>query len=314
MQDKVCDKKIKHYSIEKKQAKWGFLFTLPCLIFFAVFAFYPIIYAFITSLTNRRAISRTWDFVGLENYVYIFTKDNGGFPLSNSIRATLTFTIGTFIPMIVISLIVAVFLMQLRKNKQRGFFQLAYYTPAVLSSVVAAAIWMIIFDPRGLMNQVSNFVRGTSGVDYQWLVNPVMLQISTMMVYFWKYIGYFVILFITGLASIPPTIYEAATVDGASRWKCFWRITLPLLKPTTVMVSIMAMLQCLKTFSTQYMFHQGGAARQPIDVITMNIYFTGIRNGRLGRACAISMVLFVIMLVLAYLQLALTRSSEDVEY
>ncbi len=314
MKDKGRNRKVNHYSIERKQARCGFLFTVPRIVFFAVFAFYPIIYAFVTSLTNRRAISRTWDFVGFENYVYIFTKDNGGFPLSNSIRATLTFTIGTFIPMIIISLIVAVFLMQLRKNKHRGFFQLAYYTPAVLSSVVAASIWLILFDPRGLMNQISNIVCGTSGVDYQWLVDSMMLQVSTMMVYFWKYIGYFVILFITGLASIPPTIYEAATVDGASRWKCFWRITLPLLKPTTVMVSIMAMLQCLKTFSTQYMFHQGGAARQPIDVITMNIYFTGIRNGRLGRACAMSMVLFVIMLVLAYLQLALTRSGEEVEY
>ncbi len=307
-------RKLKKYSIEKKQARWGFLFTIPCLIFFAIFAFYPILYALETSFTNRRAMDRTWSFAGFDNYKYIFTGNNGGFPLSNSIRATLEFTVGTFIPMIVVSLIIATFLLMLRHDRQRGFFQLAYYTPAVLSSVVAAAIWMILFDPRGIVNQLSNFVCGTSGKNYNWLVNPTMLQISTMIVYFWKYIGYFVILFITGLAAIPPTIYEAATVDGASRWRSFWTITLPLLKPTTVMVSIMAMLQCLKTFSTQYMFHQGGAARQPIDVITMNIYFTGIRNGRLARACSMSIVLFLIMLLLSYLQLAVTRSSEDVEY
>ena len=304
----------KGYSIERKQAKWGLIFTIPCLVFFAVFSFYPIINALLTSLTNRRAISRTSEFVGFENYIYIFTKDNGGFPLSNSIRATLIFTIGTFIPMIVASLIIATFLMQLRKDRYRGFFQLMYYTPAVLSSVVAASIWMIMFDPRGLVNQLSNFVMRTSGVDYNWLVDSTMLQISTMLIYFWKYIGYFVILFITGLASIPNTIYEAATVDGSSRWHTFWKITLPLLKPTTAMVSIMAMLQCLKTFSTQYMLHQGGSSRFPIDVITMNIYFTGIRNGRLGRASAMSIVLFLIMLLFTYIQLRLTRSSEDVEY
>ena len=216
--------------------------------------------------------------------------------------------------MIIASLIIATFLMQLRKDKYRGFFQLMYYTPAVLSSVVAASIWMIMFDPRGLVNQLSNFVMRTSGVDYNWLVDSTMLQISTMMIYFWKYIGYFVILFITGLASIPNTIYEAATVDGSSRWHTFWKITLPLLKPTTAMVSIMAMLQCLKTFSTQYMLYQGGSSRFPIDVITMNIYFTGIRNGRLGRASAMSIVLFLIMLLFTYIQLRLTRSSEDVEY
>ncbi|MGD1816671.1 MAG: carbohydrate ABC transporter permease [Pleomorphochaeta sp.] len=306
-------KKEKKYSIEQKQAKWGLLFTLPCVVFFAIFSFYPIINAFITSLTDAKVLSRTREFVGLKNYIYLFTKDNGGFSLENSMRATLTFTIGTFIPMVVVSLIIAVLLMQLRKNRHRGFFQIAYYMPAVLSSVVAAAIWMILFDPRGLFNQFSNFLMMTTGKDYGWLVNPTMLQTSTMIVYFWKYIGYFVILFITGLASIPPTLYEAAIVDGSTKWHTFWKITLPLLKPTVLLVSVMAMLQCLKTFSTQYMFHQGGAARQPIDVITMNIYFTGIRNGRIARASAMSIILFVIMLLLTLLQFKVSN-SDDVEY
>ena len=94
----------KKFSIEKQQAKWGFAFTIPCLLFFAVFSFYPIISAFITSLTNRDAIKRTWDFIGLDNYVYLFTQSNGGFSLINSLKATGIFTIGTFIPMVVVSL------------------------------------------------------------------------------------------------------------------------------------------------------------------------------------------------------------------
>lgn len=303
----------KKFSIERREARWGFLFTVPCLIFFALFSFYPIISAFITSLTNKEVFSRTSEFIGLKNYIYLFTKENGGFSLANSMRATITFTLGTFIPMVIISLIIAVFLMQLRKTRYRGFFQIGFYLPAVLSSVVAAAIWMILFDPRGLINQFSNFLMATSGQDYGWLINSRMLQISTMIVYFWKYIGYFVILFITGLASIPPTLYEAATVDGSNRWTTFWRITLPLLKPTVLLVSVMAMLQCLKTFSTQYMFQQGGTARQPIDVITMNIYFTGIRHGKLGRASAMSIILFIIMLLLTILQFRVSK-SDDVEY
>ena len=306
-------KKIKTYSIERRQAIWGFLFTVPCLVFFAVFAFYPIISAFLTSLTNRKAISRNYSFVGLENYVYIFTKGNGGFSLMNSLRATLEFTIGTFVPMVVVSLFVAVLLSQLRKPGHSKFYELCFYTPAVLSSVVAATIWMILFQPTGLINQMSNYLMMTSGRDYQWLTNNTMLQISTMIVYFWKYIGYFTILFITGLASIPSTLYEAALVDGSSRWHSFWHITLPLLKPTVVLVSIMAMLQCLKTFSTQYMFVQGGTARAPIDVITMNIYFTGVNNGYLGRASAMSIVLFLIMLVFTALQFKF-QSGDDVDY
>ena len=306
-------KKIKTYSIERRQAIWGFLFTVPCLVFFAVFAFYPIISAFLTSLTNRKAISRNYSFVGLENYVYIFTKGNGGFSLMNSLRATLEFTIGTFVPMVVVSLFVAVLLSQLRKPGHSKFYELCFYTPAVLSSVVAATIWMILFQPTGLVNQMSNYLMMTSGRDYQWLTSNTMLQISTMIVYFWKYIGYFTILFITGLASIPSTLYEAALVDGSSRWHSFWHITLPLLKPTVVLVSIMAMLQCLKTFSTQYMFVQGGTARAPIDVITMNIYFTGVNNGYLGRASAMSIVLFLIMLVFTALQFKF-QSGDDVDY
>ena len=306
-------KKTKKYSIERRQARWGFAFTIPCLVFFAIFAFYPIISAFITSLTNRKAISRNYSFVGLENYIYIFTKGNGGYSLLNSLRATLEFTIGTFIPMVVVSLFVAVLLSQLRKPEHSKFYELCFYTPAVLSSVVAATIWMILFQPTGLVNQMSNFLMMTSGRDYQWLTSNTMLQISTMIVYFWKYIGYFTILFITGLASIPSTLYEAALVDGSSRWHSFWHITLPLLKPTVVLVSIMAMLQCLKTFSTQYMFVQGGTARAPIDVITMNIYFTGVNNGYLGRASAMSIVLFLIMLVFTALQFKF-QSGDDVDY
>ena len=305
--------KTKKYSIEKRQARWGFAFTIPCLVFFAIFAFYPIISAFITSLTNRKAISRNYSFVGLENYIYIFTKGNGGYSLLNSLRATLEFTIGTFIPMVVVSLFVAVLLSQLRTPGHSKFYELCFYTPAVLSSVVAATIWMILFQPTGLVNQMSNFLMMTSGRDYQWLTSNTMLQISTMIVYFWKYIGYFTILFITGLASIPSTLYEAALVDGSSRWHSFWHITLPLLKPTVVLVSIMAMLQCLKTFSTQYMFVQGGTARAPIDVITMNIYFTGVNNGYLGRASAMSIVLFLIMLVFTALQFKF-QSGDDVDY
>ena len=306
--------KVKAYSIERKQARYGFAFTVPCLLFFAMFSFYPIFYAAYISLTDRKSVGKTWNFVGFNNYTYLFTKNNGGFPLLNSLKATGYFTIGCFIPMVVVSLLLAVLIMQLRKPGQKKFFELSYYIPAVLSSVVAATIWRIMFQPTGLINQLSNTVMFTSGKDYQWLTKDGMLMASTIIVYFWKYIGYFTILFITGLASIPPTIYEAAIVDGSNRWHTFWKITLPLLKPTVMLVSIMAMLQCLKTFSTQFMFVKGGTVRHPIDVITMNIYYTGIENGYLGRASAMSIVLFFIMLAFTYLQFAAQKGGDDVEY
>jgi len=305
-------KKNRYIGIEKKQSRWGFIFVTPAIIFFSVFSFYPILNALYTSFFDKRVLSLAAPpFVGFNNYIYLFTSNIAGF--WNSLRATFVFTVGTFVPLLVFSLVWAVLITQFASSRTRGFLQIAYYTPAVLSSVVAAAIWKLIFDPRGLANQWVNVILASQGVDHKWLADSIMVQISTMIVYFWKYIGYFIILFITGLSSIPPTIYEAATIDGSNKWQTFWRITLPLLRPTVVMVSIMSMLQCLKTFSTQYLFTQAGAPQAPINVITLNIYRTGITNMRIGRASAMSIILFALMLIFTWLQFRFAK-SDDVDY
>ncbi len=295
-------------SLKKHQDRWGRLFVLPAILFFSLFSFYPIINALITSLFRKKVLSlKPPTFIGLENYRYLL----GSADFWNSIRATAVFTVGTFIPLLVVSLILAVLITQLKRGKK--FLQMAFYSPAVLSSVVAAAIWLLIFDPRGLANQWVNFVLNSPGVDHNWFANATMVQFATMLVYFWKYVGYFVIIFTAGIASVPGALYEAARIDGSSNWQSFWRITLPLLKPTVVLVSVMSMLQCLKTFSTQYLFTQSGAPQGPINVITMNIYNTGIRDQRIGRASAMSIILFVIMLFFTWLQFS-TSKSEEVTY
>ena len=304
--------KRKYKGIEKKQARWGFIFVAPAILFFSLFSFYPIFNAIYISFFDKRVLSLAAPpFVGFGNYIYLFTSQVAGF--WNSLRATTVFTLGAFIPLLICSLIWAVLLTYMLDRKTRGFFQMAYYTPAVLSTVVASIIWIMMFDPRGLANQWVNFLFMTSGVDRRWLADSFMVQFSTIVVYFWKYIGYFVILFITGLSTIPSTIYEAATIDGSNKWQSFWKITLPLLRPTVVLVSIMAMLQCLNTFSTQYLFTQSGAPQAPINVITLNIYRTGITNQRIGRASAMSIILFIIMMTFTWLQFRFSK-SDDIEY
>lgn len=282
---------------------------IPSLAFFAVFSFYPIINAFYTSLFRKRLLDlRPPKFIGFANYEYLLKSPD----FWNSVKATSIFTLGTFIPIVVFSLLLAVFIMSRRRFQK--FFQMVYYSPAVLSSVVAAAIWLLIFDPRGLANTTMNTLLGTVGKDYKWLATAGMVRLSTILVYFWKYIGYFTIIYITGLAAIPQSLHEAAQIDGANGWKDFWHITLPLLKPTTVLVSIMSMLQCLKTFSTQYLFTQSGAPTQPINVITLNIYNTAIRDHDIGRASAMSIILFGIMLFFTWLQFRVSKSGGEVDY
>ena len=246
-------------------------------------------------------------FIGLENYIYVLQSSD----FWNSVRATLTFTLGTFIPLVIASLVIALLITLQGRNFR--LWQLLYYSPAVLSSAVAALIWMLIFTPTGIANQFVNTLRNTSGMDMRWLSSGEMVQISTMIVYFWKYIGYFTVLYITGITKIPAVIYEAATIDGASRSQAFFKITLPLLKPTTALVSIVAMLQCLKTFSTQFLFTQSGAPKAPINVITLNIYNTALKDYNVGRASVMSILLFVTMLILTIIQLKVSR-SDDVTY
>ena len=298
----------KKFSMEHSKAKWGWFFVLPSLVFFAIFSFYPIINSFYLSFHRKNLLSlRPPKFVGLDNYIYLFK--SGDF--WNSVLSTTIFTLGSFIPLLIISLILASFIMSRRRFQK--FFQMAFYSPAVLSSVVAAVIWLLIFDPRGLGNQFMDFAFNTPGVDYKWLALDNMLRLSTIIVYFWKYIGYFTIIFIAGMASIPAQLSEAAYIDGANGWQSFWRITFPLLKPTTLLVSVMAMIQCLKTFSTQYLFTQSGAPLKPINVITLNIYNTAIRDHRIGRASAMSVFLLFIMLFFTVFQIKISK-TEDVSY
>lgn len=294
--------------MEQRKARWGWVFVTPSLLFFFVFSFYPIFNAFYLSFFKKNLLSlRPPTFIGLDNYAYLMTSSR----FWQSVKNTGIFTLGAFVPLLVFSLILAALIMS--RPRFRKVYQMILYSPAALSSVVAALIWLLIFDPRGIANQALNALLGTSGVNYHWLSSPGMLRLSTIMVYVWKYIGYFTVIFVAGIGAIPGSLHEAALIDGADRWTDFWYITFPLLKPTTALVSVMAMIQCLKTFSTQYLFVRAGAMTQPIEVITLGIYNTAIKDYSIGRASAMSVLLFLVMLGFTWIQLRLSR-TEEVSY
>lgn len=293
-------------SYERKKARWGWIFVAPSVAFFALFSFYPILNALWTSLFNKKLLSlKPPRFVGLENYIKVLS----GAEFWNSATATGIFAVGAFLPLVLLSLFLAVLISSRPRGKTA--LQLLFYSPAVLSSVVAALIWLLMFDPRGLANQAMNFILHEPGIDRKWLADAGMVRLSTIIVYVWKYIGYFTILYITGIAKIPTGVLEAARIDGADGWKSFRYVVLPLLSPTTALVSIMAMIQCLKTFSTQYLFTQSGAPLAPINVITLNIYNTAMRDLNIGRASVMSVVLFLAMLALTLVQLRVSKSEDS---
>ncbi len=295
----------KTYSIERKKAKWGMMFVVPALVFFAVFSLYPMLNALWNTFHNVKLLSRRApEFVGLRNYVYVLSSPE----FWSSMKATVIFTLLSFIPLSVFSFLFGL-VMATRKTGTKAM-QLIIYSPAILSSVVAALIWLIIFDPRGIANSAVNFIMGTPGIDHRWLTETSKLYLSTAIIYFWKYIGYFSIIILTGIAKIPDSIMEASTVDGANARQTVWYIIMPLLKPTTAMVSIVAMLNCMKSFSTQYLFTQRGAPNAPLNVLTLNIYQTAMRDRNISRACVMSFVLFLIMMVLTIVRMKLSERKD----
>ena len=293
---------MRYTGIEKKKALWGWIFVIPAFFLFLLFSLYPMGNAFYNTFYNVRLLSlRRPAFVGFQNYISVLSS----YSFYNSMRATIIFTMMAFVPLTVFSLLFGLIITT--RIYGRRLLQLLIYAPAVFSSVVASLIWMLLFDPRGLANATVNFILSTPGVDHHWLIDTTMLQISTAAIYVWKYVGYFSIIFVTGIAKIPQSTLEAAVIDGANALQTIRRIIMPLLRPTTVMVSIVAMLSCLRSFSTQYLFTQRGAPMEPINVVTLNIYNTAIRDLNISRACVMSVILFLIMMTLTIARL---RSSE----
>ena len=285
---------------------------LPAVAFFALFSYFPMISSFVASFHFKDIISlKPPRFIGFKNYIDIFTSPD----FLNSIKATLIFAGGCFVPLVTVSLFLAVLIVSLRRfPKIQNAFKMMNYSPSIISGVVSATIWLLIFDPRGLANQWLNFLAwNPTLVDYKWLALPAMARLATIIVYFWKYVGYFVIIYFAGLVGIPNSLYEVAEIDGASAWKKFWRITIPLLKPTLEFVLIVAFIQCVKTFSIQYVFTQSGSPFEPINVVTLNIYTTAMKYHSLGRATAMSVSLFCFILIFTVTQLRVYR-TERVSY
>ncbi|MFI3257251.1 MAG: sugar ABC transporter permease [Spirochaetales bacterium] len=298
----------KYTGIEKKKAVWGWIFVSPALLLFLLFSLYPMLNAFYNTFFNIKLLSlEAPRFVGFRNYIYVLTDSD----FWMSMKATVLFTLGSFIPLSLFSLLFGLIIVT-RKKLQR-VSQLVLYSPAILSSVVAALIWLLIFDPRGLANSAVNFLRQTPGINHNWLTDPQMLQFSTASIYVWKYVGYFTIIYITGIAKIPTSVLEAAKIDGATTLQTLRLIMLPLIKPTTLMVSLVAMLNCLKSFSTQYLFTQKGAPLEPINVVTLNIYTTAMRDLQISRACVMSVILFLIMMGLTLARLKVSE-KETITY
>ncbi|MEU6779847.1 sugar ABC transporter permease [Nonomuraea angiospora] len=269
----------------------GLLFVLPVLVLFLIFRIFPSLGAAGMSLTNWN-IGGDWEFIGADNYARLL--DDVNFWLS--LRVTLVY-VAIYVPLtLLVALGTALLLNQV--VFMRGLFRGMLFLPYVTSFVLAGIIWRWIYEFDGLINGL--LAKADLGpvafLEQSAVILPALAVVSV-----WKGFGYSMLILLAGLKSIPSSYLEAATVDGASTWQRFRRITLPLLKPTIFFVVVIETISAFQTFDTVYVMTGGGPARATYTLI-FGIYDHGFRSFDFGYAATWGMVLFAIVLIVSLVQ------------
>jgi multiple sugar transport system permease protein len=290
-------------SYRRNQRLFVLSVLVPMTLFFAVFYIYPILAGFAGSLTNWRAFQNSADrtFIGLDNYTALFRDPVFMAALGNTFKFALM-----YMPLsIVLSLLLALAINA--AGPLAGFFRTAYFLPVVTSVIATALIWSVgFYQPRyGLFNQVFSIL----GLPQQpFLRSPDTALFSVVIYSVWKNLGYDVVIFMAGLSAIPTTFYEAARVDGATRWQTFWKITLPLLQPTMMFVIITGIISSLQVYGPIYVMTVASGADKPggplNSTIAVAVYQWQVAFGelKLGYGSAMGIVLFLIILGITLVQ------------
>ncbi|NLL43040.1 MAG: sugar ABC transporter permease [Firmicutes bacterium] len=281
-----------------------YLMALPTVLYFLVFSIYPVIQGLYMS-TQKPLLLGGGVFVGLENYRGVL-KDR---MFWRALSTTLQLSGGTIALGVLIPLIVAIALNELPLPRLRKFTQTIIYTPHLFSWVVVGGIWIQVLSPDGgLLNELLNLV-GLQKVhflaDSMW-IKPLIVLLST-----WKGLGYNAVIYYAAISSLDPEVYEAATVDGASRWQKITKLTLPLLMPTVRVVFMLSAVGALRIFDQIFVLRNAATTRV-IDVLMTYVYDLGMRQFNLGWATAASfMVTAVGIMTVGMLRKAMNVDQAD---
>jgi multiple sugar transport system permease protein len=288
-----------------KRYGWGYAFILPSMIVFAIFRLAPVVYAFLISLQNFRLNGdSTW--VGIQNYRDAFTTQSGVF--KEALKNTLSYTVITVTANIFVGLILASLIQPLGKYAQT-FFRAAFYLPAVTSAVIIAMIWRWMYNTQwGFFN----YLLGLVGLDpVKWLSDPAIALKSITLSTVLTVPATAVVLFSAAMGGIPTDLYEAAELDGAGPIRRWWSITVPLIKPTTLYLTVLYTIASFEVFEKIFIMVPSGVGNST-QVIVTQIYQNGFQQFRYGVAAAQAFILFLIIASVAALQFRFLRSN--VEY
>ena len=276
----------------------GYAFLLPSLFGFCAFVVYPILRGFFLSFTNSDGFNAP-NFIGLANYVELFQSEVVRKSLLNNLTYSVLYVPGSLI----LSLLVAILVFNIGKGSR--FFKTVLFFPYITSSIAISLIWKQLFLPdSGAINAVLRAIGFTNTP--LWLQSTKTALISVVIVAIWHSIGFNMLLFLSGLQSIPADLYEVGLLDGCTGWKKFRYITFPLLTPTIFFVLIMGVIGSFKVFDMIYQMTNGGPG-DATTVMVYQIYKEGITHMRVGYASALAYILFAIILIITLIQFKLQK-------
>jgi multiple sugar transport system permease protein len=287
-------------------APW--LFLAPYLVLFLAFVVGPIVYGLYISLHRYDFTLPNKPFVGLENYIDLFTPDSITFgPFWRSMRATAIFTVGSVPLLLVIPLLIA--LVMNKKFPGRNLFRAVYFAPYVLGVAVVAIVWRYLLDAN--IGPV-NWLLGLLGLpdDTAWTTSTPAAWFALIGVTVWWTLGFNAVIYLAGLQDIPKELYEAAEMDGASRWQQFRHVTLPGLKPVLSFVTMITIIASANMFGQSYLITRGAPGTETRTAI-YQIAETGLRNYQMGSAAAMSYVLTLFLILLSLAVFWLFRERND---
>jgi sn-glycerol 3-phosphate transport system permease protein len=268
----------------------GWALFLPAAAFLGVFTYFPAIATFVQSLYSDPKGGRAARFIGIDNYRAML--DDATF--MHALVNNLWFALFTIPASIALAIVMA--LLVNRALPGRALVRMSYFAPTVLAMVAVANIWLLIYAPNiGLLNGV---VALAGGAPHNWLGQPDTALGSVIAVTVWKEAGFFMIFYLAALQSMPPNLAEAAALEGASRWHYFWKVTFPLLMPTTLFVMVNAVVNAFRMVDHILVMTKGG----PDDASTLLLYYvyeTAFRYWDTSYAAAMSMVLLAILGIVA---------------
>ena len=288
-------------SLKTKETIAGYLFVTPSFLGFLMFSLFPLVLTAVLSVSDWNLVSglRGIRFTGLANFKELI----GDTWFIDSLKNNIKFVLFSLPLLLMLGFLFAVLIQNFAFGKKT--FKTIFFFPYISSIVAVATVWRVIFQPTyGPINQLLRSI----GMENPpaWLMDPKWALPTIAMMYIWQELGYYILIFITGLQAIPETLYEAAEIDGANRWKQIFHITLPLVSPTTFFLFITGMISTFKIFDAVQVLTQGGPGSSS-SVLVYYLYKVSFNFYKVGYGSAVSVVLFLIVFGVTAFQMKLQK-------